>query len=105
VALSVAQAAIGDQLGRQFPWLDRPGAAWLVPALARPVAVHNRRLRGLVELISIVQQQLARWPDGGAVRLSDGTLIGSPTTQAASAAASSPALPASASRSRRTGFV
>jgi hypothetical protein len=37
---------------------------------------YNRRLRGLVELISIVQQQLARWLDSGGVRLSDGTLIG-----------------------------
>jgi IS5 family transposase len=37
---------------------------------------YNRRLRGLVELISIVQQRLARWLDSGGVRLSDGTLIG-----------------------------
>jgi hypothetical protein len=40
-----------------------------VPPLA------NRRLRALVELISIVQQRLARWPDGGSVRLSDGILL------------------------------
>jgi hypothetical protein len=37
---------------------------------------YNRRLRGLVGLISIVQQQLARLLDTGGVRLSDGTLIG-----------------------------
>jgi hypothetical protein len=36
---------------------------------------YNRRLRALVELISIVQQRLARWLDSGGVRLSDGTLI------------------------------
>jgi IS5 family transposase len=35
----------------------------------------NRRLRQLVELISIVQQRLARWLDSGGVRLSDGTMI------------------------------
>jgi Transposase DDE domain len=37
---------------------------------------YNRRLRALVELVSIVQQQLARWLDSGGPRLSDGTLIG-----------------------------
>src|SRR5205823_4255050 len=36
---------------------------------------YNRRLRGLVELISIVQQQLARWLDLGGVRLADGTQL------------------------------
>ena len=36
---------------------------------------YNRRLRQLVGLISIVQQQVARWLDRGGVRLSDGTLI------------------------------
>jgi hypothetical protein len=36
---------------------------------------YNRRLRDLVELISIVQQRLARWLDSGGVRWSDGTLI------------------------------
>jgi IS5 family transposase len=36
---------------------------------------YNRRLRGLVELISVVQQQLARWLDGGGVRLADGTRL------------------------------
>jgi IS5 family transposase len=37
---------------------------------------YNRRLRQHVELISIVQQRLARWLDCGGVRLSDGTLLG-----------------------------
>ena len=36
---------------------------------------YKRRLRGLVELISIVQQQLARWLDAGGVRLADGTQL------------------------------
>ena len=36
---------------------------------------YNRRLRGLVELISIVQQQLARWLDVGGARLADGTQL------------------------------
>jgi IS5 family transposase len=36
---------------------------------------YNRRLRGLVELISIVQQRLARWLDSGELRLCDGTLL------------------------------
>jgi hypothetical protein len=36
---------------------------------------YNRRLRGLVELISIVQQHLARWIDAGGVRLADGTQL------------------------------
>jgi IS5 family transposase len=33
---------------------------------------YSRRLRGLVELISIVQQRLARWLDVGGARLADG---------------------------------
>jgi hypothetical protein len=37
---------------------------------------YNRRLRARVELISIVQQRLARWLDTGDVHLSDGTLVG-----------------------------
>jgi Transposase DDE domain len=36
---------------------------------------YNRRLRALVELISIVQQRLARWLDSGDLRLADGTLL------------------------------
>jgi len=36
---------------------------------------YNRRLRTLVELISRVQQQLARWLDTGGIRLADGTQL------------------------------
>jgi hypothetical protein len=75
VALAVAQAAIGISSDRQFLGLiGRVLPGWF-PHL--PVqSQYNRRLRGLVELISIVQQRLARWLDTGGVRLSDGTLIG-----------------------------
>ena len=36
---------------------------------------YNRRWRALVELISVVQQQLAGWLDSGDARLADGTLL------------------------------
>jgi hypothetical protein len=74
VALSVAQAAIGISSDRQFLGLVArvlPGWFPHVPDQSQ----YNRRLRGLVELISIVQQQLARLLDTGGARLSDGTLI------------------------------
>src|SRR5947209_15253310 len=75
VALAVAQAAIGISSDRQFLGLiDRVLPGWF-PHLPDQ-SQYNRRLRGLVELISIVQQRLARWLDLGGVRLSDGTLIG-----------------------------
>lgn len=75
VALAVAQAAIGISSDRQFLGLiGRVLPGWF-PHLPEQ-SQYNRRLRGLVELISIVQQQLARWLDSGGVRLSDGTLIG-----------------------------
>ena len=75
VALSVAQAAIGISSDRQFLGLvERVLPGWF-PHLPHQ-SQYNRRLRGLVELISIVQQQLARCLDTGGVRLSDGTLIG-----------------------------
>ena len=75
VALAVAQAAIGISSDRQFLGLiGRVLPGWF-PHLPDQ-SQYNRRLRGLVELISIVQQQLARWLDSGGVRLSDGTLIG-----------------------------
>jgi hypothetical protein len=74
VALSVAQAAIGISSDRQFLGLiGRVLPGWF-PYLPEQ-SQYNRRLRGLVELISIVQQQLARWLDSGGIRLSDGTLI------------------------------
>lgn len=75
VALAVAQAAIGISSDRQFLGLiGRVLPGWFphLPCQSQ----YNRRLRALVELISIVQQQLARLLDTGGVRLSDGTLIG-----------------------------
>jgi hypothetical protein len=74
VALAVAQAAIGISSDRQFLGLiGRVLPGWF-PHLPEQ-SQYNRRLRQLVGLISIVQQRLARWLDGGGVRLSDGTLI------------------------------
>jgi hypothetical protein len=75
VALAVAQAAIGINSDRQFLGLiGRVLPGWF-PHLPDQ-SQYNRRLRGLVELISTVQQRLAYWLDSGGVRLSDGTLIG-----------------------------
>src|SRR5213080_5048040 len=75
VALAVAQAAIGISSDRQFLGLiGRVLPGWF-PHLPDQ-SQYNRRLRGLVELISIVQQRLARWLDAGGARLSDGTLLG-----------------------------
>jgi hypothetical protein len=74
VALAVAQAAIGVSSDRQFLGLiGRVLPGWF-PHLPEQ-SQYNRRLRGLVELISIVQQRLARLLDTGGARLSDGTLI------------------------------
>jgi hypothetical protein len=75
VALAVAQAAIGISSDREFLGLaGRVLPGWF-PHLPDQ-SQYNRRLRGLVELISIVQQRLARCLDTGGVPLSDGTLIG-----------------------------
>ena len=74
VALSVAQAAIGISSDRQFLGLiGRVLPGWF-PHLPDQ-SQYNRRLRGLVELISIVQQRLARWLDAGGVRLADGSQL------------------------------
>src|SRR5881398_1770305 len=74
VALAVAQAAIGISSDRQFLGLvGRVLPGWF-PHLPEQ-SQYNRRLRGLVELISSVQQQLARWVDVGGVRLADGTQL------------------------------
>jgi hypothetical protein len=74
VALGVAQAAIGISSDRQFLGLiERVLPGWF-PHLPEQ-SQYNRRLRTLVELISIVQQQLARWLDRGDVRLADGTQL------------------------------
>ena len=62
VALAVCQAAIGISSDRQFLGLvGRVLPGWF-PHLPEQ-SQYNRRLRGLVELISIVQQRLARWLD------------------------------------------
>jgi hypothetical protein len=75
VALAVCQAAMGIPSDRQFLGLvGRVLPGWF-PHLPDQ-SQYNRRLRGLVELISIVQQRLARVLDTGGVRLADGTLIG-----------------------------
>src|SRR5216117_1930358 len=74
VALAVCQAAIGISSDRQFLGLvGRLLPGWF-PHLPDQ-SQYNRRLRTLVELISIVQQQLARWLDTGGIRLADGTQL------------------------------
>jgi len=74
VALAVAQAAIGISSDRQFLGLiGRVLPGWF-PHLPEQ-SQYNRRLRGLVELLSIVQQQLARAVDVGGVRLADGSQL------------------------------
>ena len=74
VALAVCQAAMGISSDRKFLGLvDRVLPGWF-PHLPDQ-SQYNRRLRALVELISIVQQRLARWLDLGGVRLADGTQL------------------------------
>ena len=74
VALAVAQAAIGLSSDRQFLGLiGRVLPGWF-PHLPDQ-SQYNRRLRSLVELISIVQQRLAGWLDSGGARLADGTQL------------------------------
>jgi hypothetical protein len=74
VALAVCQASIGASSDRQFLGLvGRILPGWF-PHLPDQ-SQYNRRLRGLVELISIVQQRLARWLDMGGARLADGTQL------------------------------
>jgi len=74
VALAVAQASIGISSDRQFLGLiGRVLPGWF-PHLPEQ-SQYNRRLRSLVELISIVQQRLARFVDAGGVRLADGTQL------------------------------
>jgi Transposase DDE domain len=75
VALAVAQAAIGISSDRQFLGLIGRALPGWFPHLPDQ-SQYNRRLRALVGLISIVQQQLARLLDAGGLRLSDGTLLG-----------------------------
>jgi IS5 family transposase len=74
VALAVCQAAIGISSDRQFLGLvERVLPGWF--AHLPDQSQYNRRLRGLVELISIVQQRLAGWLDSGGLRLADGTQL------------------------------
>lgn len=74
VALAVCQAAIGISSDRRFLGLvERVLPGWF--AHLPDQSQYNRRLRGLVGLISIVQQRLARWLDAGGVRLADGSQL------------------------------
>jgi hypothetical protein len=74
VALAVAQAAIGISSDRQFLGLiGRVLPGWF-PHLPEQ-SQYNRRLRGLVELISVVPQRIAGWVGLGGVRLADGTQL------------------------------
>jgi Transposase DDE domain len=74
VALAVCQASIGISSDRQFLGLvGRVLPGWF-PHLPDQ-SQYNRRLRALVELISQVQQRLARWLDSGGVRLADGSQL------------------------------
>jgi hypothetical protein len=74
VALAVCQAAIGISSDRQFLGL----VGRILPGWFRHLpdqSQYNRRLRGLVGLLSIVQQRVARWLDAGGARLADGTQL------------------------------
>jgi hypothetical protein len=74
VALAVCQAAVGVSSDRQFLGLvGRLLPGWF-PHLPDQ-SQYNRRLRGLIELISVVQQRLARFLDAGGARLADGTQL------------------------------
>src|SRR5215208_2225623 len=74
LALAVCQAAIGISSDRQFLGLvGRVLPGWF-PHLPDQ-SQYNRRLRTLVELISLVQQHLARLVDVGGIRLADGTQL------------------------------
>jgi hypothetical protein len=75
VALAVCQAAMGICSDRQFLGLVGYRLPGWFPHLPEQ-SQYNRRLRALVELLSLVQQRLACWLDAGGVRLSDGTLLG-----------------------------
>jgi IS5 family transposase len=74
VALAVCQAAMGASSERQFLGLVKRVLPGWFPHLPEQ-SQYNRRLRGLVGLISIVQQRLARWLDTGGARLADGTQL------------------------------
>ena len=74
VALAMAQAAVSISSDRQFLGLVQrilPGWFLHIPERSQ----YNRRLRGLVELMSHVKQRLARFLDAGGARLADGTAV------------------------------
>src|SRR5438132_6964579 len=101
VALAVAQAAIGASSDRQFLGLvDRVLPGWF-PHLPDQ-SQYNRRLRGLVALLLLVQQRLARWLDAGGVRLADGTQLAVASYPGCQQDPTSPASPATAIQSRTT---
>jgi Transposase DDE domain len=75
VALAVCQAAMGISSDRQFLGLvgyRLPGWFPHLPSQSQ----YNRRLRGLIGLLTVVQQRLARLLDVGGARIADGTLLG-----------------------------
>jgi hypothetical protein len=74
VALAVCQAAMGICSDRQFLGMVAHRLRGWFPHLPDQ-SQYNRRLRALTELISHVQQRLARLVDAGGARLCDGTLI------------------------------
>ncbi len=75
VALAVCQAALGISSDRQFLGLvARILPGWFPRLLGQ--SQYNRRLRALVELLTLVQQRIAAALDAGGPQLCDGTLIG-----------------------------
>jgi hypothetical protein len=75
VALAVCQTAMGISSDRQFLGLMGYRLPGWFPHLPYQ-SQYNRRLRGLIGLLTVVQQRLARLLDSGGPRLADGTLIG-----------------------------
>jgi Transposase DDE domain len=74
VALAVAQAAMGISSDPQFLGLVAKVLPGWFPHLPEQ-SQYNRRLRGLVGLLSAVQQRIALLLDAGGGRLADGTLL------------------------------
>jgi hypothetical protein len=74
VALAIGQAAMGISSDRQFLGLVSKVLPGWFPHLPDQ-SQYNRRLRGLVELMSHVQERLARLVDVGGIRLADGTAL------------------------------
>jgi cytochrome P450 len=70
--------------------------------LALPIEDLPQFHRWAIELISIVQQRLARWLDLGGVRLADGSQLAVANYPAASSEVTSPASPVTDTRARNT---